>query len=137
MFCFSLTRGRVCGLQQKNTEHERVQFLGTTVHERGPYTHTTQQKHTLNTRGCLTRTSHGALKGTKAHTRTEKTLYTIPRCIIIHPMQMSDSVPFVVMYECIWLRFGISTLWRRVVVVENLVFIVAFCSIRHTVYHNQ
>ena len=34
LFCFSLTRGRVCGRQQKNkhTEHERVQFLGTTEH---------------------------------------------------------------------------------------------------------
>ena len=31
----------------------------------------------LNTRGCLTRTPHGALKGKKARTRTEKTLYTI------------------------------------------------------------
>ena len=46
-------------------------------------------KHTLNTRGCvfgvllntrggLTRTPYGALKGTKARTRTKKTLYTIP-----------------------------------------------------------
>ena len=38
--------------KQKNTEHERVQFLGTTEHEMGPYTHATRQKHTLNTRGC-------------------------------------------------------------------------------------
>ena len=37
---------------------DRVQFRGTTEHERG-----------------LTRTSHGALKGTKARTRTEKTLH--------------------------------------------------------------
>ena len=37
---------------KKHTEHERVQFLGTTEHERGPYTHATRQKHTLNTRVC-------------------------------------------------------------------------------------
>ena len=49
----------------------------------------------------FTRTPHGAFKGTKARTPTEKTLYTklIPGCtnIYIHPMQMSDSVPFCVM----------------------------------------
>ena len=28
----------------KNTEHERVQFWGTTEHERGPYTRATRQK---------------------------------------------------------------------------------------------
>ena len=37
---------------KKHTEHERVQFLGTTEHERGPYTHATRQKHTLKTRVC-------------------------------------------------------------------------------------
>ena len=47
----------------------------------------------LNTRGCLTRTPHGALKGTKARTRTGKSLYTIPGCTFVHLMQMSDSVP--------------------------------------------
>ena len=48
-FCFSLTRARVCGGQQKKqnkyTEHERVQFLGTTEHERGP----TRTPHGKNT----------------------------------------------------------------------------------------
>ena len=79
LFCFSLPRGH--GRQQKK-----------------------QNKHTLNTRGCsfgvplnsrgcLTRTPHGALKGTKARTRTEKTSYSIPGCTILHLMQMSDSVP--------------------------------------------
>ena len=53
---------------------------------------------TLNTRGGLKRTPHCALKDTKARTRTEKTLYTIPGCTIIHLMQMSDSVPFGVMF---------------------------------------
>ena len=38
--------------QKKHTEHERVQFWGTTEHERGPYTHATRQKHTLNTKWC-------------------------------------------------------------------------------------
>ena len=39
--------------QKKLTEHERVQFWGTTEHERRePYTHATRQKHTLNTRRC-------------------------------------------------------------------------------------
>ena len=38
--------------KKKHTEHERVQLWGTTEHERGPYTHATRQKHTLNTRGC-------------------------------------------------------------------------------------
>ena len=37
---------------KKHTERERVQFLGTTEHERMPYTHATRQKHTLNTREC-------------------------------------------------------------------------------------
>ena len=36
---------------KKHTDHERVQFWGTTEHERGPYTHATRQKHTLDTRG--------------------------------------------------------------------------------------
>ena len=55
-FCFSLTRGRVCGRQQKqskqkHTEHERVQFWGTTEHERVPYTHATRQRtHTEHKR---------------------------------------------------------------------------------------
>ena len=65
--------------EQKHTEHERVQFM--TEHDRG-----------------LTRTPHGALKGTKARTHIEKTLYTIPGCTIIHLMYMSDSVPFGVMH---------------------------------------
>ena len=30
--------------KKKLIEHERVQFLGTTEHERGPYTHATWQK---------------------------------------------------------------------------------------------
>ena len=85
IFCFSLTRGRACGRQQRNTktntEHERLQFWGTTEHERG-----------------LTRTPHGALKCTKTRTRTEKTLYTIHGCTIVHLMQISDSGPFGVMY---------------------------------------
>ena len=40
--------------EKKHTEHERVQFLGTTEHERGPYTHAAPHgdKHTLNTRVC-------------------------------------------------------------------------------------
>ena len=95
--------------KKTHTEHERVQFLGTTEHDRGltrtPHgenTHTERERVqfrlSLNTRGCLTRTPHGALKDTKARTRTEKTLYTKPRCIIIHLMQMSDSVPFGVMF---------------------------------------
>ena len=29
--------------RKKHTEHEKVQFLGTTEHERGPYTHATRQ----------------------------------------------------------------------------------------------
>ena len=113
LFCFSLTRAscmRPAGKNRKKTLSTReCSFLGTTEPERGPYTHATWQKtHTehervqfwvpLNTRGCLTRTPHGALEGTKARTRTEKTLYTIPGCTIIHLMQMSDSVPFSVMY---------------------------------------
>ena len=37
--------------KKKHTEHERVQFLGTTEHERGPYTHATRQKtHTEHDR---------------------------------------------------------------------------------------
>ena len=48
-FCFSLTRAlcmRPAGKnkRKKHTEHEMVQFLGTTEHERGPYTHATRQK---------------------------------------------------------------------------------------------
>ena len=74
-FVSRLLEPRVCGRQEekkneKHTEDERVQFLGTTEHERGPYTHATRKKHTLNTRGCsfgvplntrggLTRTPHG------------------------------------------------------------------------------
>ena len=34
----------------------------------------------------------------RSATRTEKTLYTIPGCTIFHFMQMSNSVPFGVMY---------------------------------------
>ena len=53
-FCFSLTRAsymRPAGKKTKNTEHERVQFLGTTEHERMPYTHATRQKtHTEHER---------------------------------------------------------------------------------------
>ena len=37
---------------KKHTEHEREQFWGTTEHGRGPYTHATWKKHTLNTKGC-------------------------------------------------------------------------------------
>ena len=37
--------------EKKTHEHERVQFLGTTEHERGPYTHATWQKtHTEHER---------------------------------------------------------------------------------------
>ena len=56
-------------------------LLSTTEHEAMPYTHATR---------CTQRW--------KAHTRTEKTLYTKQTCIIIHLMQMSDSVPFGVMF---------------------------------------
>ena len=73
--------GRRKKRKKKHTEHKRVQFLGTTEHEREPYTHATR-----------------SLKRTKARTHAEKTFYTIPRCTIIHLMQMSDSVPFGVMY---------------------------------------
>ena len=70
---------------KKHTEHDRVQLWGAAEHKRRPYTHATRQKtHTghervqfwvpLNTRGCITHTPHGAPKGTKARTRTEKTL---------------------------------------------------------------
>ena len=73
----------------------------------------------------------------KRETKKRMPLYTIPGCTIIHLMQMSDSVPFGVMYECICLRFEFYILWRRVVVVVSLVFIVAFCSIGHMIYHNR
>ena len=36
--------------EKKHTEHESVQFLGTTEHERGPYTHGTRQKYTEHER---------------------------------------------------------------------------------------
>ena len=37
--------------EKKHTEHERVQFLGTTEHERMPYTHATRRKtHTEHER---------------------------------------------------------------------------------------
>ena len=37
--------------KKKHTEHERVQFLGTTEHERGPYMHATRHKtHTEHER---------------------------------------------------------------------------------------
>ena len=38
--------GRRKKAKNTHTEHERVQFLGATEHERGPYTHATRQKHT-------------------------------------------------------------------------------------------
>ena len=110
-FVSRLVGGRVCGRQRQqkanktHTEQERVQFRGTAEHERGPCAHATREKIALNTRRCsfgiplntrghLTTTPHGALKGTKARARTEKTLTTIPGCTIVQLMQMSDSVPF-------------------------------------------
>ena len=91
---FSVSRllgGRACGRQQKKqtkyTDHEKMQFWDTTEHERG-----------------LTRTPHGAIKGTKARTCTEKTLHAIPRYTIVHLMQMSDSAPSVLCtnaYGCV------------------------------------
>ena len=37
--------------QKQHTEHERVQFWGTTEHERGPFTHAKRQKtHTEHER---------------------------------------------------------------------------------------
>ena len=43
--------GRKEKKRKKHTEHERVQFLGTTEHERMPYTHATRQKtHTEHER---------------------------------------------------------------------------------------
>ena len=43
--------GRKTKTKKKHTEHERVQFLGTIEHERGPYTHATWQKtHTEHER---------------------------------------------------------------------------------------
>ena len=43
--------GREKKNEKKHTEHERVQFLGTTEHERGPYTHAPRQKtHTEHER---------------------------------------------------------------------------------------
>ena len=56
LFFFSLTRGSCMRPaekknEKKHTEHERVQCLGTTEHERGPYTHATRQKtHTEHER---------------------------------------------------------------------------------------
>ena len=38
--------------EKKHTEHERVQFLGTTEHERGLTRTPHGKKHTLNTRRC-------------------------------------------------------------------------------------
>ena len=38
--------------KKKHTEHERVQFWGTTEHERGALHARHTAKHTLNTRGC-------------------------------------------------------------------------------------
>ena len=38
---------------------------------------------------------------------------------------------------CIWMRFEFSTFCWWVVVLVNLVLIVAFCSMRHTIYHDQ
>ena len=85
-FVSRLLGPRVCGRQEKKNEKKTLSTRGCSF--RVP----------LNTRGCLTRTPHGTLKGTKARTRTEHTLYTIPGCTTIHLMQMSDSVPFGVMY---------------------------------------
>ena len=53
---------------KKHTEHERVQFLGTTEHERRPYTHAMRQKHTLE----------GAVLSTTEHERVPYTHAT--RC---------------------------------------------------------
>ena len=55
-FVSRLLGPRVCGRQEnktkkKLTEHERVQFLGTTEHEMMPHTHATRQKpHTEHER---------------------------------------------------------------------------------------
>ena len=55
-FCFSLTRGRVCGRQQKqkqkNTLNTRGCSFGVPLNTRGPYTNATRQEHKLNTRVC-------------------------------------------------------------------------------------
>ena len=60
-----------------HTEHERVQFW-VPLNTRGGLTRTPHsEKHTLSTRGCSFEyhwTRGGALKGTKARTRTEETL---------------------------------------------------------------
>ena len=46
LFCVSRLLGIVyaAGSKRKHPEHERVQFLGTTEHERRTYTHATRQK---------------------------------------------------------------------------------------------
>ena len=56
VFVSRLLGHRVCGRQEKKTkkqhiEHERVQVLGTTEHERGLTRTPLGKKHTLNTRG--------------------------------------------------------------------------------------
>ena len=49
------------------------------------------EKNTLDTRGCLTHTSHGALKVTKH-------VHALKIKEVIHYTRMSDSVPYGVMY---------------------------------------
>ena len=52
------------------------EFFGNNVNPRPP---PPRDGVPLNTRWSLSRTPHGALKGARERTRTEKTLYTIPR----------------------------------------------------------
>ena len=77
-FCFSLTRGRVCGQQQKkekkNTLNTRGCSFWVPLNTRGwPYTYVTRQKHTLNTRGCSLEyqwTREGATRWTQMYKST-------------------------------------------------------------------
>ena len=113
-FCFSLTRAscmRPAGKKKrkKKTLSTRGCSFWVPLNTRGCLTRTPHgEKHTLNTRGCSfeyhwTREvpyTHATrcTQRYKSTSRTEKTSYTIPRCIIIHLVQMSDSVPFGVVY---------------------------------------
>ena len=84
-FVSRLLGPRVCGRQEKkkrkkkHTEHERVQFLGTTEHERGPYTHATRRKTYWTREGAvLSTTEHERVPYTHATrcTRRYKSTYT-------------------------------------------------------------
>ena len=52
LFCIGGRASCAASSKKKHTEHERVQFWSTAKRERGPYTHVTRQKNTLNTREC-------------------------------------------------------------------------------------